>query len=81
VSFVDSVEQVRASFAQHKPQLDWDGGLWIAWRKRRPGFVPTLDENTIREIGLASGLVDNKVCAIDDIWSGLRLVIRVEHRL
>jgi hypothetical protein len=80
VSFVDSAEQAHASFSQLKPRLDWDGGLWLAWRKRRPGFTPTLDENTIREIGLAAGLVDNKVCAIDEEWSGLRFVWRVADR-
>ncbi len=51
-------------------------GLWIAWPKR-PSKVPTdMTEHVIREIALPTGLVDNKVCAIDETWSGLRLVIR-----
>jgi hypothetical protein len=51
--------------------LDPAGGLWIAWPKRSSGVATDLDENRVREIGLAAGLVDNKVCAIDATWSGL----------
>jgi len=80
VCFVEHPEDVRARLSELKPRLEWTGGLWFAWRKRRPGFTPTLDENTIRELGLESGLVDNKVCAIDDEWSGLRFVWRIEDR-
>lgn len=80
VCFVDCFEDIEAGLAELKPRLDWGGGLWFAWRKRRPGFTPTLDENTIRELGLAAGLVDNKVCAIDDEWSGLRFVWRLADR-
>ena len=57
-----------------------DGGLWIAWPKRASGVATDLTENVAREIGLNSGLVDNKVCAIDDTWSGLRFVYRVADR-
>jgi len=57
-----------------------DGGLWIAWPKKSSGVITDLDEDTIRQIGLAAGLVDNKVCAIDDTWSGLRFVHRVDRR-
>jgi hypothetical protein len=80
VCFADSVDDVATHLADLKPRLDWAGGLWFAWRKQRPGFRPTLDENTIREAGLAAGLVDNKVCAIDDEWSGLRFVWRIQDR-
>jgi hypothetical protein len=55
-------------------------GLWIAWPKRSSGIQTDLTENVIRDIALTEGLVDNKVCAISDIWSGLRLVIRLENR-
>jgi hypothetical protein len=57
-----------------------NGGLWIAWPKRASGVATDLSENLVRELGLASGLVDNKVCAIDEVWSGLRLVYRVRDR-
>jgi len=56
------------------------GGFWIAWPKRASGVPTDLTDNVVREIGLAAGLVDNKVCAIDDTWSGLRFVIRVKDR-
>jgi len=57
-----------------------DGGLWIAWPKRASGLETDLTEDAIRDLALARGLVDNKVCAIDDTWSGLRLVYRVGDR-
>jgi hypothetical protein len=56
------------------------GGLWVAWPKRSSGVPTDLDENAIRDVALPAGLVDNKVCAIDSTWSGLRLVIRKENR-
>lgn len=57
-----------------------DGGLWIAWPKRASGVQTDITEDVVRELGLAAGLVDNKVCAIDDTWSGLRLVYRLRDR-
>ena len=57
-----------------------DGGLWVAWPKKASGVATDLTENVVRELGLAAGLVDNKVCAIDETWSGLRLVFRRENR-
>jgi Protein of unknown function (DUF3052) len=56
------------------------GGLWIAWPKRSSGVETDLTENVVRELALAAGLVDNKVCAIDAVWSGLRLVYRLRDR-
>ena len=55
-------------------------GLWIAWPKRASKVETDMTEDVVREVALPTGLVDNKVCAIDDTWSGLRLVIRLEHR-
>jgi hypothetical protein len=60
--------------------LEPDGGLWIAWPKRASGVPTDLTEDVVREVALPRGLVDNKVCAIDERWSGLRLVIRRENR-
>ena len=57
-----------------------DGGIWVAWPKRASGVPTDLTEDVVREIGLAAGLVDNKVCAIDATWSGLRLVVRRRDR-
>jgi hypothetical protein len=60
--------------------LEPRGGLWLAWPKRSSGVRTDLDERTVREIGLSSGLVDNKVCAIDETWSALRFVRRLSAR-
>jgi hypothetical protein len=57
-----------------------DGSLWIAWPKKSSGVATDVDENRLRDIGLPHGLVDNKVCAVDDTWSGLRFVWRKENR-
>lgn len=60
--------------------LDPAGGLWIAWPKRASGVVTDVTEDVVRELALAGGLVDNKLCAIDEVWSGLRLVYRLRDR-
>lgn len=56
------------------------GGLWIAWPKRTSGVATDVTDNDIRAVALPLGLVDNKVCAVDDTWSGLRVVWRRELR-
>jgi hypothetical protein len=56
------------------------GALWVAWPKKASGVATDMTEDVVREVGLPTGLVDNKVCAIDDTWSGLRLVVRRERR-
>lgn len=60
--------------------LEPDGGLWLAWPKRSSGVVTDVNENLLREVVLPTGFVDNKVCAIDETWSGLRFVLRRENR-
>jgi hypothetical protein len=60
--------------------LDPAGGLWLAWPKRASGVATDVTEDVVRGAGLAAGLVDNKVCAIDQVWSGLRLVYRRRDR-
>ncbi len=67
-------------FASIARRLDPAGGLWIAWPKKTSGVATDVTENVVREIALPAGLVDNKVCAIDDVWSGLRCVVRRENR-
>jgi hypothetical protein len=69
----DALDRLRARMA---PTC----GLWIAWPKRTSKVPTDMTEDVIREIALPTGLVDNKVCAIDQTWSGLRLVIRRELR-
>ena len=80
VSFHDR----RAPLARRMPQLralmEPAAGLWIAWPKRASKAPTDLTEDVVRELALANVLVDNKVCAIDETWSGLRLVIRLADR-
>jgi hypothetical protein len=58
-----------------------NAGLWIAWPKQASKVPTDVTENVVRELALANALVDNKVAAIDQVWSGLRLVIRVSDRV
>jgi hypothetical protein len=60
--------------------IEPDGMLWVAWPKRASGVATDMTENVVREVALPTGLVDTKVCAIDDVWSGLRLVVRRQLR-
>ena len=63
-----------------KDELEQDGMIWVSWYKKASKIPTDITEDLIREIALANGLVDIKVCAIDEIWSGLKLVIPVKKR-
>ena len=80
VCFVTSKAELERRFGALKRALEFDGGLWIAWPKRSSGVETDMTEDVAREVALANGLVDNKVCAIDETWSGLRLVYRLRDR-
>ena len=80
VFFATRRAELERRFPSMARALEPAGGLWIAWPKRTANVATDLSENLIREIGLANGLVDNKVCAVDDVWSGLRFVYRVADR-
>jgi len=80
VVFVTRRADLIARIASCRPRMQPAAGLWIAWPKRASGVTTDITENTVREVALPTGLVDNKVCAIDETWSGLRLVIRRELR-
>jgi hypothetical protein len=80
VVFVTRRSELVMRIAACRPRMQPAAGLWIAWPKRASGVATDITEDTVREIALPTGLVDNKVCAIDDTWSGLRLVIRKELR-
>ena len=80
VIFVQKRSELERRLPALKQALDQAGGLWVAWPKRASGVVTDLGEGTVRELGLGSGLVDNKVCAIDATWSGLRFVYRLADR-
>ncbi len=64
-----------------RERMEQAAGLWIAWPKRASKLPTDITENIVRDIALANRLVDNKVAAIDEVWSGLRLVIRIKDRL
>jgi hypothetical protein len=80
VVFVTRRRDLVARIAACRPRMQPAAGLWIAWPKRASGVATDITEDTVREVALPTGLVDNKVCAIDETWSGLRLVIRKELR-
>jgi len=80
VMFVQKRSELERRLPALKKALDQAGGLWVAWPKRSSGVATDLGEGSVREVGLASGLVDNKVCAIDETWSGLRFVYRLADR-
>jgi hypothetical protein len=78
--FVKSEVELQARIATLARQLAPAGMLWIAWPKKSSGVPCDLNENDVRTIGLAAGLVDIKVCAVNEVWSGLKFVIPVARR-
>jgi len=80
VLFADRERRLRTRFARAARTLKPNGGLWVAWPKKASGVPTDLTEDRVRAVALAAGLVDNKVCAIDQIWSGLRCVYRLRDR-
>ncbi len=78
--FADSQQMLNREFPKLAQKLEKKGMLWIAWPKKASGVVTDLSDDSVREIGLHAGLVDVKVCAVNDIWSGLKFVYRVEDR-
>ena len=80
VLFLASQAQLKHDWAKISARIVSDGMLWIAWPKKASGVVTDLTEDVIRNFALKTEFVDVKVCAIDEIWSGLKLVIRKEQR-
>jgi len=78
--FTKSRAHLTKEFGREAKSLAPAGMLWVSWPKKSSGVVTDLDENVVREIGLAAGLVDVKVCAITEVWSGLKFVRRVKDR-
>jgi len=78
--FTKSKVALAKDFKRVSKQLAPAGMLWISWPKKSSGVTTDIDENVVREIGLAAGLVDVKVCAVTDVWSGLKFVRRVKDR-
>ena len=80
VLFVTERRELARRFAAVAEAVRPAGGFWVAWPKRASKVPTDLTEDVLREVGLPYGLVDNKVCAVDDVWSGLRFVWRKELR-
>jgi hypothetical protein len=78
--FVTTQLEFKKSFMAHMKHLKKDGMMWVSWPKKSSGVVTDLDENFIRDFGLQAGLVDVKVCAVDETWSGLKFVYRLKDR-
>jgi hypothetical protein len=80
IFFADSQQMLKREFSRLARKLEKNGMLWIAWPKKASGVATDLSDNSVRQIGLDAGLVDVKVCAVNEIWSGLKFVYRLEDR-
>jgi hypothetical protein len=80
ILFTKSQADLQTSFARIASSLTPAGMLWISWPKKSSGVATDVNENVVRDTGLAAGLVDVKVCAITEVWSGLKFVRRIKDR-
>ena len=78
--FTREKRELEARFDPMKKAMAENGALWISWPKGSSGVSTDVNENVVREMALANGLVDVKVCAVDETWSGLKLVYRLRDR-
>ena len=78
--FVKSEKKLKTKFSDYANRLSASGMLWVSWPKKSSCVSTDLSENIVREIGLAAGLVDVKICAVDEVWSGLKFVFRLKDR-
>lgn len=78
--FVKGSADLQTKFAKVAQSLAPAGMIWVSWPKKASGLITDLNENEVRRIGLQAGLVDVKVCAVNDTWSGLKFVIRRKDR-
>jgi len=80
IVFARWTAEMKAGYATAMALIPADGAIWVAWPKKSSGVETDLTGNTMRDLFLPTGMVDNKVCAIDETWSGLRFVVRKENR-
>ena len=78
--FSASQSRLRTELKRGLREIRQDGTIWVSWPKKSSGVATDVTEDVVREIALPLHLVDVKVCAVDDTWSGLKLVIRKSHR-
>lgn len=79
-AFFLNSKKLDRQFPSLKKALSQSGALWISWPKKAAKMETDLSDNVVREIGLRHGLVDIKVCAVDEVWSGLKFVWRLKDR-
>jgi DUF3052 family protein len=78
--FVKSEKDLKKEFSRHAKRLEPAGMIWVAWPKKSSGVTTDLSFNNVQAIGLATGLVDVKICSVNEVWSGLKFVIRLKDR-
>jgi hypothetical protein len=78
--FVKRESELQEKFSQFAARLQPAGMIWVAWPKKSAGVATDLTFNNVQALGLAAGLVDVKICAVDEIWSGLKFVFRLKDR-
>ncbi len=78
--FTRKAAELGPQLAQYRHRIAPDGVIWVSWPKKAAKVPTDVTEDVVRELALPLGLVDVKVCAVDEIWSGLKLVIRLENR-
>jgi hypothetical protein len=78
--FTTSASELRRKFVATSQKLTANGMLWVCWPKKASGVATDVNENVVREIGLNAGLVDVKICAVSEVWSGLKFVYRLRDR-
>ena len=77
--FATSTSELKAKVKSYRSKILPDGVIWVSWPKKSSGVKTDITEDTIRDVALPMELVDIKVCAVDEVWSGLKLVIRKER--
>jgi hypothetical protein len=78
--FTKSRSELFELLTTYQKKVKQNGAIWVSWPKKASGIASEVNEDTVREVALPLGLVDIKVCAVDQVWSGLKLVIRKENR-
>lgn len=78
--FAVNAKGLAARLRGYRQAIVPDGMIWVSWPKKSSGVATDLSDTAVREIGIAAGLVDIKVCAVDEVWSGLKFVIPVKQR-
>jgi hypothetical protein len=80
ILFADSERTLKTEFPKLAGKLNESGMLWIAWPKKSSGVATDLSFDSVQQIGLQAGLVDVKICAVNEVWSGLKFVYRLKDR-